>query len=177
MNAPTRPLPNESVNVHTTRCILSIEAQIRLLALPMRPFNHTPFGICMIVTGAIPLLSACKFLLKGHKLAVARNQIRFIIGCLKSFAQVWPHGAKSLHEIQEIARLVLVDTEGEGAETLESRKRTTRVTIDPVPLSNSSSSQSPSDPSSTLSSLDALDSFWTFGDLQVDPNQWLDGSV
>ncbi|ROT38961.1 hypothetical protein SODALDRAFT_358796 [Sodiomyces alkalinus F11] len=33
----------ELVNIHTTRCLRSIEAQIRPLALPARSFRHTPF--------------------------------------------------------------------------------------------------------------------------------------
>ncbi|KAK7416842.1 hypothetical protein QQX98_004900 [Neonectria punicea] len=45
---PPRDIPMQDfVNVHTVRVLRSVEAQIRLLALPERPFNHTPFVTCM----------------------------------------------------------------------------------------------------------------------------------
>lgn len=61
----------------------------------------------MVTTGIIPYLSACKFVLSGRKLALARDQIRLSIGCLKSLADIWPQGSKTVKEIQEIAQEVL----------------------------------------------------------------------
>lgn len=104
---PCSRRPIECENIHTARCLKSIEAQVRLLALPMRQVTHTPFTVCMIATGTISLLAACKFLLVGQKLAIARHQIRMSIGHLKSFANVWPKAERSLQEIQTIAREVL----------------------------------------------------------------------
>ncbi|KAL7952500.1 hypothetical protein V8C34DRAFT_323033 [Trichoderma compactum] len=83
---PDLPIP-EMVNVHTVRVLRSIEAQICLLALPARPFHHTPFATCMMSEGTLALLSACKFLLKGTELSRARDQVRMTIGCLKAIAQ------------------------------------------------------------------------------------------
>lgn len=61
----------------------------------------------MVTTGIIPYLSACKFVLSGRKLALARDQIRLTIGCLKSLADIWPQGSKTVKEIQQIAQEVL----------------------------------------------------------------------
>ncbi|KAF5982353.1 C6 transcription factor [Fusarium bulbicola] len=72
------------INVHTTRILKSVNAQIQLLALPVRPFHHTPFTTCMVSEGTLALLSACTYMLKDQALAVARDQIRLTIGCLKA---------------------------------------------------------------------------------------------
>ncbi|KAL3486708.1 C6 zinc finger domain protein, partial [Aspergillus germanicus] len=103
---PDTPTP-DLINVHTARVMRSIEAQIRLLALPVRPFRHTPFTTCMVSEGTLALLSACHFYLKGPKLAIARDQIRMTIGCLKALGEIWPRTARNVREIQTIAQHVL----------------------------------------------------------------------
>lgn len=100
------PTP-DLINVHTVRVLRSVEAQIRLLALPSRPFHHTPFVTCMVSEGTLALLSACAFQLSGKELAVARDQIRMTIGCLKDLGELWPRTANNVKEIQTIARHVL----------------------------------------------------------------------
>lgn len=103
-----KPLPiGNLVNVHTTRCLKSVEAQLRLMALPARPFCHTPFVICMMTAGTIPLLSACKFLFTEKRLGIARHQIRMSIGCLKAMAGIWPQAAVHVRQLQTIAQEVL----------------------------------------------------------------------
>jgi hypothetical protein len=61
----------------------------------------------MVSEGTLALLSACKFLLKGRELAVARDQIRLTVGCLKALGELWPRTARNVEEIQIIARHVL----------------------------------------------------------------------
>lgn len=100
------PIP-DLINVHSVRVLRSVEAQIRLLALPSRPFHHTPFVTCMVSEGTLALLSACAFQLSGKELAVARDQIRMTIGCLKDLGDFWPRTASNVKEIQTIARHVL----------------------------------------------------------------------
>ena len=100
------PVP-DLVNVHTVRVLRSVEAQIRLLALPARSFHHTPFVTCMVSEGTLALLSACKFLLKDKQLGIAREQIRMTIGCLKAIGELWPRTARNVREIQKIAHHVL----------------------------------------------------------------------
>ncbi|KAL5051660.1 hypothetical protein BDW71DRAFT_57441 [Aspergillus fruticulosus] len=103
LDTPTPDL----VNVHTTRVLRSVEAQIRLLALPVRRFHHTPFTTCMVSEGTLALLSACSALFKGKDLSIARDQIRMTLGCLKVLGEVWPRTARNVREIQTIAQCVL----------------------------------------------------------------------
>lgn len=95
------------VNVHTARVLRAVEAQIRLLALPVRRFHHTPFTTCMVSEGILALLSACSAFLKGKELAIARDQIRMTLGCLKVLGEIWPRTARNVREIQTIAQCVL----------------------------------------------------------------------
>ncbi|KAK1590942.1 uncharacterized protein LY79DRAFT_553648 [Colletotrichum navitas] len=104
---PEETTKPELVNIHTVRVLRSVEAQIRLLALPVRPFHHSPFVTCMTSEGTLALLSACNFLLRGKELSIARDQIRMSIGCLKTLGEIWPRTARNLQEIQTIARHVL----------------------------------------------------------------------
>ena len=105
--APTETPKADLINVHTKRVLKSINAQIQLLALPVRPFHHTPFTTCMVSEGTLSLLSACKYLLQDKELAIARDQIRLTIGCLKTLGEVWARTAKNVKEIKTIARHVL----------------------------------------------------------------------
>ncbi|KAK7229847.1 hypothetical protein V2G26_002017 [Clonostachys chloroleuca] len=104
---PSNSSSSELVNIHTVRSLQAIQSQVRLLALPVRPFCHTPFVTCMMSVGTLGLLSACKFLYKGQELAVARDRIRMAIGCLRAIGDIWPQTARNLQEIQTIARDVL----------------------------------------------------------------------
>ncbi|KAH8703719.1 hypothetical protein BGW36DRAFT_90774 [Talaromyces proteolyticus] len=103
---PDTPTP-DLVNVHSVRVLRSVNAQIRLLALPTQKFHHTPFTTCMVSEGTLALLSACNFILNGKELAIAREQIRMTIGCLKALGEIWPRTARNVREIQTIARHVL----------------------------------------------------------------------
>ena len=105
--APDSAQLSDFVNIHTIRCLKSVEAQVRLMARPARPFCHTPFVICMMTAGTIPLLSACKFLFTSQRLEVARHQIRMSMGCLKEMASIWPQAAVHVRELQMIAQEVL----------------------------------------------------------------------
>ena len=105
---PPEDIPTpDLVNVHTVRVLRSVEAQICLLALPTAHFHHSPFTTCMVSEGTLALLSACHFLLKGKELAIAREQIRMTIGCLKALAELWPRTARNVRELQTIAHHVL----------------------------------------------------------------------
>lgn len=61
----------------------------------------------MVSEGTLALLSACKFLFKGKDLAIARDQIRMTIGCLKVLGEVWPRTARNVRELQTIGQYVL----------------------------------------------------------------------
>ncbi|KAH8433738.1 uncharacterized protein LDX57_011372 [Aspergillus melleus] len=165
------PTP-ELVNVHTARVLRSVESQIRLLALPIRAFNHTPFLTCMISEGTLALLSACNFLFKGKELAIARDQIRMIIGCLKALAEIWPRTRRNVHEIQLIARYVL---------GLEGKKPPP-----PEPIRSSESDDSvqglgsevmtfDDDGLPPVDTLEGIDLWQSLGDLDAGLSWWADG--
>ncbi|CAM1508029.1 Fc.00g048770.m01.CDS01 [Cosmosporella sp. VM-42] len=171
---PDTPTP-DLINVHTVRVLRSVEAQIRLLALPTRSFSHTPFVTCMVSEGTLALLSACKFLLKGKELAIARDQIRMTIGHLRELGQVWPRTARNVQEIQIIARHVL------GLEPKVSNSNT--PDSDRVPGLSGGEGQRSHGPGTESSgddgllNLDVMDSicgWYCLGDLAPDLSWWVD---
>lgn len=174
------PLDNpktELVNVHTVRVLRSVEAQIYLLALPIRPFHHSPFITCMVSEGTLALLSACHFLLKGKKLAIARDQIRMTIGCLKALGEIWPRTARNVQEIQAIARHVL------GLESkVPNNSRTTAFSSLPSLSGGGATeslgtapeiSSSETDAFASLSSMDNVCGWYNIDDLGPQLAEWM----
>ncbi|KAI1118340.1 hypothetical protein F5Y14DRAFT_400056 [Nemania sp. NC0429] len=105
---PPRRLPvKDSETAHTQRCLQSIEAQLQLLVLPVQPLFRSPFTICMTAASTHALLAAIKALFSGRQLAVARHQLRLVVGYIKTLAKVWRQGGRNLEEIQSIAKEVL----------------------------------------------------------------------
>ncbi|KAI1817322.1 hypothetical protein GGS20DRAFT_533660 [Poronia punctata] len=92
---------------HTQRCLQSVEAQLRLLVLPAPPFRRSPFTVCMTAAGTNTLLAAIGALFAGRRKAVARHQLRLVLGYIRALASVWPQGRYNLVEIQTIAQEVL----------------------------------------------------------------------
>ena len=95
--------------LHTLWCTRAASAQIRMLAQPIAPNMHTPFVVCMLVNTVISLIAACKYELATTSTRVTRDEIRLGIGCLKSFATVWPRAERILREVQAIAREMLLE--------------------------------------------------------------------
>jgi hypothetical protein len=129
----------------------------------------------MVTTGTIPFLSACKFLLTGAKLAIAREQIRLTIGCLKSLGEVWAQGAKSVRDIQAIAREVL----GLGASATPRNLALPSGTSSGVvsssqqsPLSQYDTQDSSVDEVLFPDTIESLPSCWDMQNQQVDMNLW-----
>lgn len=173
VNPPTNDGADVQRNIHTTRCFGSIEAQVRLMTLPKRPFCHSPFTICMIVTGAIPFLSGCKFVLSGAKLAIAREQMRLIIGCLKSLATVWPQGARNVREIQTIAREVLGLGSKPGASMVPSSISSSDTgSSQRSPKSQDGSQNSSIDDLLFPDTIDGLQSCWDMDNQDLDMSMW-----
>ncbi|RAL06955.1 putative C6 transcription factor [Aspergillus homomorphus CBS 101889] len=172
---PDAPTP-DLVNVHTVRVLRSVDAQVRLLALPVQRFHHTPFVTCMISEGALSLLSACYCLLAGTDLAIARDQMRMIIGCLKTLGELWPRTAKNVREIQTIASHVLGLTPAtanvRSRESTSSSELPSLVHGDGSQVSGTTPEGSSSD-SDLLLSLDSLQDlcgWYNMGDLDADPS-------
>ncbi len=162
----------------------SVEAQVRLIALPVTPFAHTPFVTCMITEGVLALLSACSFIFKGKQLAIARDQIRMTVGCLKTLGELWPRTMRNVREIQAIARQVL--SVGAGSRAASTNNGTpdsidvpslssgqgddsvlTEVDMLPDPLS------SKDDTYLSIDSIDDLCGWYNPGDLSLDPSWWV----
>jgi hypothetical protein len=61
----------------------------------------------MTAAGTNTLLAAIKALYSGRQLAVARHQLRLVVGYIKDLAKVWPQGQHNLLEVQTIAQEVL----------------------------------------------------------------------
>ncbi|KAK2608181.1 hypothetical protein N8I77_006805 [Diaporthe amygdali] len=174
---PDNPTP-DLINVHTVRVLKSVEAQIRLLALPARPFHHTPFVTCMVSEGTLSLLSACAFQLSGKELAIARDQIRMTIGCLKDLGELWPRTASNVKEIQTIARHVL----GLGGSKATTSSNT-RQSSDVPSLSGGeslgsleSAAETSSSSDSLLASLGSMEDvcgWYNLSDLGPELEQWM----
>ncbi|PMB65371.1 hypothetical protein BM221_008727 [Beauveria bassiana] len=166
--APDGPTP-EHINVHTVRVLRAVESQIRLLALPSRPFNHTPFCTCMISEGTLALLSACKFLLRGNELAIARDQIRLTIGCLKNLGALWPRVARNVSQIQTIAKHVLgIETHNSAADKGASASASAHSATSTAEENESScemASLSNSDVFSTMRDFDDICGWYDIGEL------------
>ncbi|KAF6820609.1 C6 transcription factor, partial [Colletotrichum musicola] len=166
---------SDLINVHTVRVLRSVEAQVRLLVLPVRLFQHTPFTTCMVSEGTLALLSACAFLFKGRRLAVARDQIRMTIGCLKVLGEVWPRTAKNVKEIQTIARHVL------KVGGKEANAPPTGRSSELPSLSNGEESSRPDaevsgsdlDPFASLGAMDDVCGWYNLADLGPDLAQWM----
>ncbi|KAL7941818.1 hypothetical protein V8C42DRAFT_333796 [Trichoderma barbatum] len=162
--------------VHTAKCIRAAEAQIGLLALPTKPCSHTPFVVCMLTTGTLALLAACRYSLRGQKLAVARDQIRMSIGCHKAMATVWSQAGSNLHEVQAIAREVLGLPMGSNGSSINgSNNKQPRTPVHQIPPSPGPPSISGPDldgscSADSLSSfpLDNLQTYWNMGSIQPD---------
>lgn len=103
----------------------------------------------MLASAIIAHLSACKFLLSGEELAIARDQIRMGIGYLKSLETVWLLASKTLREVQAIARMVLVLPQQHSSLTPVQQTQClndgqTTLTVDTSPNERSSGLTSPS---------------------------------
>lgn len=173
--APDVPTPAH-INVHTVRVLRSVEAQIALLALPSRPFNHTPFTTCMISEGTLALLSACKFLLRGSELAVGRDQIRLTIGCLRSVGEIWPRTARNVSEIQLIARHVLGIESHDGHGEASSSDKSSLPSSDVPAASDSGNSSLNSDVFSSIQDIGDLCGWYSLDEMNSGLSWWATGA-
>jgi hypothetical protein len=101
------PVFYRDAHIHTAKILRAIERMTDLLTLPGRIAVHTPFTICMVATTTIAHLSACKNVLQGEPLQVARERIRVAMGVLEIFAEVWPRGKNVTREVKTVARELL----------------------------------------------------------------------
>lgn len=115
----------------------------------------------MVSEGTLALLSACAFQLSGKELAVARDQIRMTIGCLRDLGELWPRTARNVKEIQTIARHVL----GLGNPRPVDRSSTTKSSNVPSLSSGESHGSLVSEPEASGSGNGILDSLGSMEDV------------
>jgi hypothetical protein len=101
------PIYYRDAPAHTARILQAIVRMTNTLTLPTNIAKHTPFAICMIAATTIVHLSACRFVLKGEQLGVARERIRVAMGALGTLAEVWPAGKRIVTEVKTVARELL----------------------------------------------------------------------
>jgi hypothetical protein len=94
-------------HIHSAKILCAVEKMTNLLTLPTKLSLHTPFTIGMVATITIAHLSACKFVLDGKELLVARERIRVAMGALETFAKIWPRAKKVVSEVKTVARELL----------------------------------------------------------------------
>lgn len=137
----------------------------------------------MLTTGTLALLAACRYSLRGQKLAVARDQIRMSIGCHKAMANVWPQAGSNLHEVQAIACEVLGLPMGNNINNNNTNK--------PIKPSFNQTCSSPETPSIAepnlqdascgsdalnLMAMDNLQAYWNMATIQPDTSfSWWTG--
>ena len=109
------PVYYSDAHIHTAKILRAIERMTDMLTLPCRMAVHTPFSICIIANITIAHLSACKYILKGEQLRVARERIRVAMGFLEIFSEMWPRGKRVVREVKTIAKELL--SLGPGAES------------------------------------------------------------
>jgi hypothetical protein len=117
-------------------------------------------------------------MLEGQALAVARDQIRLTIGCLKAVGEVWPRTARNVKEIQTIARHVLGLGGGSGA--TGSTPGSTQVpsltqsegegSMESIPTMDQGG-----DVFASLGSFEDICGWLNMG-IDLDPNSWISGS-
>ncbi|RYC64125.1 hypothetical protein CHU98_g2065 [Xylaria longipes] len=172
---PPRRLPaKDSETVHTQRCLQSIEAQLQFLVLPVQPFSRSPFTICMTAAASHTLLAAVRVLFSGRQLAVARHQLRLIVGYIRTLAKVWPQGGRNLEEVQLVAQEVLSrKNEPQRQKTPEK----SNTSIQKLPVLDSApyieGLDGWSNPTLALDTLDVLSPYCNLGnDFQTDLPVW-----
>ena len=89
---------------HTARAIKALEIHTKLLAIPGAAERHSLFSMCVVAQMATTQISACKYLLEDHALAIGRDRLRLSIGFLNTMGTFWPLGKKMAKEVKAVAR-------------------------------------------------------------------------
>lgn len=92
---------------HCLKILNAFVEMNRIMQLSRNLLHHNPFIICMFAVTTIAQLSACKYLLKGNPLVIARDRIRATIGVLSTIENAWSLGARTVREMKLIARKIL----------------------------------------------------------------------
>lgn len=128
----------------------------------------------MTAAGTHALLAAIKVLFSGRELAVARHQLRLVVGYIKTLAKVWQQGGRNLEEIQSIAKEVLSRKNEFPQQTRSERANAGSQEL--LVAGNEHIVEGLdgwSNPVMTLGTPDSLSTFWNMSnDLQPDIPVW-----
>ena len=102
-------------DVHTKKILSSCDKMNELLTLSSRLKSHSPFIICMIANTTVAYLSACRHVLQGQELRLAREKIRLHMGTLKALGECWPLAKQIHHQVGTIAREILYLTDSDAS--------------------------------------------------------------
>lgn len=119
----------------------------------------------MVSEGTLALLSACSALFKGKDLAIARDQIRMTLGCLKVLGEVWPRTARNVREIQTIAQCVLGLGQVAGNHSTPGLSQLPSFGADGISLSTGGLSTDDNDLSASVGAIEDLCGWYNLGDL------------
>lgn len=90
--------------IHTAKILQVTEAMGDLLGLPVDLLKQSPMMACQIASPTIALIAACKYVLSGEEVMVARERIRVAIAAVEKIGEVWPRAATTAKEVKIIAR-------------------------------------------------------------------------
>ncbi|KAK3181182.1 hypothetical protein K4F52_007457 [Lecanicillium sp. MT-2017a] len=131
----------------------------------------------MVSEGTLALLSACKFLLRGTELAIARDQIRLTIGCLRAIGETWPRTARNVSEIQIIARHVLgIDSQDGYGDASSSDKSSVPSSESGPAASESGNSSLNSDVFSSIQDIGDLCGWYNLDEMNSGLSWWATGT-
>lgn len=130
----------------------------------------------MVSEGTLALFSACNYLLQGKALAIARDQIRLTIGCLKCIGEVWPRTAKNVKEIQTIARHVLRLKGRASSNDTPGSNEIPSLTHSEGGNRSAGESEQGGDILASLGSMEDVCGWYTMG-IEPDYGEWMNGGV
>lgn len=145
------PVYEREAHCHTKKILIAIAKMTELMTLPISLPKLSPFTVCMLASTIITHLSACRFILSGEELELARERIRVNIGTLENFSEVWSRATKTVKEVRIIAKHTL-------------RDRTDGSTVSTSPSSAGASSHNGTASDTSGFSIPSMDYF------QTDPN-------
>lgn len=93
---------------YTAKTLRGADMGIILFTFPGEYTKLTPLTICGLTLAILAQLAACRLILQGEQLKVAREHIRLGIGAIKAMGEVWESAAASVRELQTIARETLL---------------------------------------------------------------------
>jgi hypothetical protein len=99
----------QSIPLHTAKCLEAIESTIDLFALPTSYIKHSPLITCGLALAIMGQVSACNHVLvEGSESAAAgRDRVRLGLGALRA-GMSWGMAKRSVVEVAGVAKDLLL---------------------------------------------------------------------